>query len=63
MPPPMQSSKEIPMVMVRTSRFSSSIMVIVSKISRVFIITVSRSFPVLDSVHGVENILVHDMDF
>jgi len=38
-------------------------MVIVSKISRVFIITVSRSFPVLDSVHGVENILVHDMDF
>ena len=63
MPPPMQSSKEIPMVMVRTSRFSSSIMVIVSKISRVFIITVSRSFPVLDSVHRVENILVHDMDF
>ena len=50
------------MVMVRISRFSSWIIVMVSRISLVLIICKSHSFLHSNAVHGVKNILMHNVD-
>ena len=52
-----QSIREIPIVIVRISKFSSWIIMIVSRMSLVFSIVYS-----LYAVHGVEDILMHYVD-